>query len=151
LATQKEEARWMGISDTGLQVSAERVHQCRKTMARIKVVLNERRLAYEGAMKLIEEQKQQTEDEVVLEYQREKFKEDRVQILSRRELTKRRREARMEAEAKQDASEAPQEPSEGVQYHSGTKELPSNDSTQTSRSSEDLPSTTEMVDGGKRV
>lgn len=27
LATQKEEARRMGISDTGLQVSGERVHQ----------------------------------------------------------------------------------------------------------------------------
>jgi large subunit ribosomal protein L47 len=113
LATQKEEARRMGVSDTGLQVSAERVHQCRKTMARIKAVLNERRLAYEGALKLIEEQKQQAEDEVVLQYQRHKFEEERTHSLSRRELTERRRKARLrtEAEARTESTEAelPQE------------------------------------------
>ncbi|KAF8627385.1 hypothetical protein AX17_006200 [Amanita inopinata Kibby_2008] len=118
LATQKEEARRMGVSDTGLQVSAERVHQCRKTMARIKAVLNERRLAYEGAMKLIEEQKQKDEDEIVLQYQREQHEEERKRILSRRDLMKRRREAQrkkdaellekrqLEAEAQQTNAEA---------------------------------------------
>ncbi|KAK2465332.1 hypothetical protein APHAL10511_002686 [Amanita phalloides] len=96
LATQKEETRRMGVSDTSFQVYAERVHQCRKTMARIKAVLNERRLAYEGAMKLVEEQGQKDEDEVVLQYQREQHEEGRKRmLLSRRELTKRRREARL--------------------------------------------------------
>ncbi|KAM6494342.1 Mitochondrial 39-S ribosomal protein L47 (MRP-L47) domain containing protein [Amanita muscaria] len=148
LATQKEEARRMGISDTGLQVSAERVHQCRKTMARIKAVLNERRLAYEGATKLIEEQKQQAEDEVVLQYQHEKLEEDRAQTLSRRELTKRRREARLRTEAEA-TNAALQEPSEEMQHHSDTKESSSNDSAaQTFHSTEELPNTIETVDGG---
>ncbi|KAF8631055.1 hypothetical protein AX15_002661 [Amanita polypyramis BW_CC] len=99
LATQKEEARRMGVSDTTLQVSAERVHQCRKTMARVKAVLNERRLAYEGAMELIEGQREKEEDEVVLQYQREQHEEERKSALSRRELTERRREARLKKEA----------------------------------------------------
>ena len=82
--------------------------KCRKTMARIKAVLNERRLAYEGALKLIEEQKQQAEDEVVLQYQSQKFEEERAHSLSRRELTERRRKARLrkEAEAQQARTEA---------------------------------------------
>lgn len=56
LATQKEEVRRMGVTSTDLQVSKEKVRHCRKTMARIKAVLNERRLAYEGAMKLAEKE-----------------------------------------------------------------------------------------------
>jgi large subunit ribosomal protein L47 len=78
--------------------------KCRKTMARIKAVLNERRLAYEGALKLIEEQKQQGEDEVVLQYQHQKFEEERAHVLSRRELTERRRRARVRKEAEAEAS-----------------------------------------------
>ncbi|KIM43206.1 hypothetical protein M413DRAFT_444015 [Hebeloma cylindrosporum] len=56
LATQKEEVRRMGVTSTDLQVSKEKVRNCRKTMARIKAVLNERRLAFEGAMKLAEKE-----------------------------------------------------------------------------------------------
>jgi large subunit ribosomal protein L47 len=50
--------------------------QCRKTMARIKAVLNERRLAYEGAMKLAEKEHDaaklkspwDSEDKKIVEY-----------------------------------------------------------------------------------
>ncbi|KAF9046570.1 mitochondrial 39-S ribosomal protein L47 (MRP-L47)-domain-containing protein [Panaeolus papilionaceus] len=52
LATQKEEVRRMGVTNPDLQVSAEKVRQVRKTMARIKAVLNERRLAYQGAVEI---------------------------------------------------------------------------------------------------
>ncbi|RDB18006.1 54S ribosomal protein L4, mitochondrial [Hypsizygus marmoreus] len=58
LATQKEETRRMGVTNTESQVSLNRVHQCRKSMARIKAVINERRLAYEGAVKIAEEQRE---------------------------------------------------------------------------------------------
>ncbi|PPQ69613.1 hypothetical protein CVT24_001369 [Panaeolus cyanescens] len=52
LATQKEEVRRMGVTNPDLQVPAEKVRQCRKTMARIKAVINERRLAYQGAVEI---------------------------------------------------------------------------------------------------
>ncbi|KAJ7644142.1 mitochondrial 39-S ribosomal protein L47 (MRP-L47)-domain-containing protein, partial [Roridomyces roridus] len=46
LATQREEMRRMGVLK-------ERItNRCRKSMARIKGVMNERRLAYEGAVEL---------------------------------------------------------------------------------------------------
>ncbi|KAK7689995.1 hypothetical protein QCA50_006637 [Cerrena zonata] len=51
LATQREEARRVDITQNALR-GATRVHVVRKSMARIKAVLNERRLAYEGAVKL---------------------------------------------------------------------------------------------------
>ncbi|KAH9480436.1 54S ribosomal protein L4, mitochondrial [Psilocybe cubensis] len=54
LATQKEEVRRMGVSHVDLQVPMAKVRHCRKTMARIKLVLNERRLAYEGARAIAE-------------------------------------------------------------------------------------------------
>ncbi len=69
-------------------------------MARIKAVLNERRLAYEGATKLIEKQRQKGEDAIVMQYQRQQH-EERKRILSRRELTERRREARLKSKKSQ--------------------------------------------------
>jgi len=65
-------------------------------MARIKAVFNERRLAYEGATELVEKQRQKDEDAVVMQYQRQQHEEHK-QILSRRELTERRREARLKS------------------------------------------------------
>lgn len=62
-------------------------------MARIKTVLNERRLAYQGAMKIMEKQREKEEDAAVLQYQRQHHEEEQKRILSRRELTERRREA----------------------------------------------------------
>ncbi|KXN81768.1 54S ribosomal protein L4, mitochondrial [Leucoagaricus sp. SymC.cos] len=49
LATQREETRRMGVQDKQFQVNATKVYHVRKSMARIKQVLNERRLAYEKA------------------------------------------------------------------------------------------------------
>jgi len=57
LATQKEEARRIGVRNPLAYTSYSKVFQCRKTMARIKFVLNERRLAYEGALRLLAEKK----------------------------------------------------------------------------------------------
>ncbi|KAI0071698.1 MRP-L47-domain-containing protein, partial [Panus rudis PR-1116 ss-1] len=51
LATQREEARRLGIDHSKLR-SAKRSYMVRKSMARIKYVLNERRLAYEGAAEM---------------------------------------------------------------------------------------------------
>jgi large subunit ribosomal protein L47 len=59
LATQVEEARRMGIDNQNALAVIPRVYQVRKTMARIKYVLNERRLAYEGALKLHEQEAQE--------------------------------------------------------------------------------------------
>jgi hypothetical protein len=74
------------------------IAKCRKTMARIKSVLNERRLAYEGATKLIEGQCEKEEDAAVLQYQRQQHEEEQKHILSRRELSKRRREALLKSQ-----------------------------------------------------
>ncbi|PFH54078.1 hypothetical protein AMATHDRAFT_53887 [Amanita thiersii Skay4041] len=98
LATQKEETRRMGVIDPQIQVSAARVHQCRKTMARIKAVLNERRLAYAGALKLIEEEKHKEQDELVWQYQLQRHAEER-KLVSRRKLTERRKEAQQRRDA----------------------------------------------------
>jgi len=52
IATQREGYRRLNVG-RGLVANVEkRSHQCRKSMARIKYVINERRLAYEGAMKI---------------------------------------------------------------------------------------------------
>lgn len=56
LATQIEEARRLGVHPNFLSVHG-RMSKCRKSMARIKYVINERRLAYERAMKAYEEQR----------------------------------------------------------------------------------------------
>ncbi|KAF8645230.1 hypothetical protein AX16_008057 [Volvariella volvacea WC 439] len=104
LATQKEEARRLGVTNSDLQVSATRVHNCRKSMARIKAVINERRVAYEGAIKLIEAE----EDEAVLEEQTRIFKRERSTVLRRRATTRRLREKqkRVQAQAEQEQANA---------------------------------------------
>ncbi|KIM89066.1 hypothetical protein PILCRDRAFT_812964 [Piloderma croceum F 1598] len=51
LATQKEELRKLGVTDLrGYTNVPWKMSQCRKSMARIKSVINERRLAYEGGV-----------------------------------------------------------------------------------------------------
>ncbi|KAL4081072.1 mitochondrial 39-S ribosomal protein L47 (MRP-L47)-domain-containing protein, partial [Scleroderma citrinum] len=47
LATQKEEARRMGIRSTESLAASVRDRLCRKSMARLKYVINERRLVYD--------------------------------------------------------------------------------------------------------
>ncbi|KAF7982920.1 hypothetical protein HWV62_25200 [Athelia sp. TMB] len=58
LATQKEELRRLGVISIGERTDLPwRTHQCRKSMARIKYIINERRLAYEGAVELFAQDK----------------------------------------------------------------------------------------------
>jgi len=82
LATQREEVRRMGATHSELQVSSAKVRNCQKTMARIKAVLNERRLAYVGAVELAEKERHavtdqhnefSSEDQAVLKYQVERL------------------------------------------------------------------------------
>jgi len=66
LATQLQElARVGGLADT--TSNRQRKLRCRKTMARIKYVVNERRLAYEGAIDILVKQK---ESELAVERER---------------------------------------------------------------------------------
>lgn len=62
-------------------------------MARIKAVMNERRLAYEGAVKIAEKQREEHYDKVVLQHQTTQFKAERKYLQRRREY-----KARAEAE-----------------------------------------------------
>jgi len=56
LETQSLEAKRLGIASQ-LTPTEQRMYRCRKTMARIKYVINERRLTYEGAVQIIAEGK----------------------------------------------------------------------------------------------
>ncbi|KAI0761938.1 mitochondrial 39-S ribosomal protein L47 (MRP-L47)-domain-containing protein [Trametes elegans] len=58
LATQQAEARRIGANEQALSLWAK-AFRCRKTMARIKYVINERRVAYEGAVKIFNEEREQ--------------------------------------------------------------------------------------------
>ncbi|KAL1950257.1 hypothetical protein VTO73DRAFT_5381 [Trametes versicolor] len=57
LATQQAEMRRMGANEqaSGLWAKA---YRCRKTMARIKYVINERRVAYEGALEIFNKERE---------------------------------------------------------------------------------------------
>ncbi|KAI0335902.1 MRP-L47-domain-containing protein [Cubamyces sp. BRFM 1775] len=57
LATQQAEARRLGTNEQTLNLWTK-AYRCRKTMARIKYVINERRIAYEGALKIHNEQRE---------------------------------------------------------------------------------------------
>ncbi|TFK64622.1 MRP-L47-domain-containing protein [Pluteus cervinus] len=100
LATQKEEARRLGVNDTQQQVNASRVHYCRKTMARIKAVINERRLAYDGAVKLAEAQREVHYDKIVLEEQQKHFQDEAKHLKQRRELRRERHQQLLAERAK---------------------------------------------------
>ncbi|KAG5639216.1 hypothetical protein H0H81_005695 [Sphagnurus paluster] len=99
LATQKEEARRMGVTSTEMQVSARRVYHCRKSMARIKAVINERRLAYEGAVKIAEAQRDEAFNTEVQNYMQRVSQEERKYIQRRRERKERMLEKRRQADA----------------------------------------------------
>ncbi|TFK84109.1 MRP-L47-domain-containing protein [Polyporus arcularius HHB13444] len=58
LATQQAEGRRLGANEQALGLW-NKAYRCRKTMARIKYVINERRLAYEGALKIHNEKREQ--------------------------------------------------------------------------------------------
>ncbi|KAG5648427.1 hypothetical protein DXG03_005001 [Asterophora parasitica] len=96
LATQKEEARRMGVSNTEMQ--------CRKSMARIKAVINERRLAYEGAVKIAEAEHEEDFNEQVEQYLKHAHKEERKYLQRRREHKARRSQKQLEATAAKKAA-----------------------------------------------
>ncbi|KAG6837630.1 hypothetical protein H0H93_006151 [Arthromyces matolae] len=90
LATQKEESRRMGVQDPASQVSTRRT---RKSMARIKYVLNERRLAYEGALQIVEAEREEKVNQEVLasmkgawEHKVQHQKKRRAYLARRKEL-----------------------------------------------------------------
>ena len=68
-------------SESEIKLTLRFSSQCRKTMARIKYIINERRLAYEGAVQIITEDKER-------------------EVLTRRERTAARRKTALEARAK---------------------------------------------------
>jgi len=67
-------------------------------MARIKAVMNERRLAYEGAVKLAEQQKEEHYDEMVLQHQDTQFRAERKYLQRRRQYMARKETKRLERE-----------------------------------------------------
>ncbi|KAF8134791.1 mitochondrial 39-S ribosomal protein L47 (MRP-L47)-domain-containing protein [Mycena galopus ATCC 62051] len=74
LATQREEMRRMGLPRTRFpHTNAVNTAKCRKSMARIKAIMNERRLAYEGAVVLAEKDREQSEDAKVLKFRVDQY------------------------------------------------------------------------------
>ncbi|KAJ7250867.1 mitochondrial 39-S ribosomal protein L47 (MRP-L47)-domain-containing protein [Mycena haematopus] len=74
LATQREEMRRMGLARERFpHENAVNTAKCRKSMARIKAIMNERRLAYEGAVVLAEKEREQTEDAKVLKFRVDQY------------------------------------------------------------------------------
>ncbi|KAJ7675827.1 mitochondrial 39-S ribosomal protein L47 (MRP-L47)-domain-containing protein, partial [Mycena polygramma] len=70
LATQREEMRRLGLPPRRFpHANAVNSAKCRKSMARIKAIMNERRLAYEGAVELAEKEREEAEDATVLKFQ----------------------------------------------------------------------------------
>ncbi|KAG6906615.1 hypothetical protein DXG01_012933 [Tephrocybe rancida] len=106
LATQKEEARRLGVSDPSSQVSTNRVYHTRKSMARIKAVLNERRLAYEGAIKIVEEERDEKIDQEVQRSMEGAWQRKTEQAKRRRVYMARRLEMRLAKQAKRDSEKA---------------------------------------------
>ncbi|KAK7056767.1 54S ribosomal protein L4 mitochondrial [Paramarasmius palmivorus] len=103
LATQKEEVRRIGAIPmlTSFRYKTMQVH---KSMARIKYVMNERRLAYEGAIELAEQEKQDHLDEVVLQHQVAEYKKDRRRLALR--AAREAREAKEKRKAAREAARA---------------------------------------------
>ncbi|KAL4258227.1 Large ribosomal subunit protein uL29m [Pleurotus pulmonarius] len=115
LATQKEEARRMGIQNPSAWGSTKKATLCRKTMARIKYVLNERRLAYEGAVKLVEAEAEEVsalkEDEKVLKHQLQEWRKGRSLRKAARRLSRRAQDSLVSAPV-EDATTSPEIPVE---------------------------------------
>ncbi|KAJ3813348.1 mitochondrial 39-S ribosomal protein L47 (MRP-L47)-domain-containing protein [Lentinula lateritia] len=111
LATQEEEVRRLGVMKA-VQTFNNQIRMCRKSMARIKYVMNERRLAYEGAVTLAEEEKMAHLTNLVLKQQTTEYRTEREHLLGRqkrakmkavREAKRVKVQAKMEAQAKTEA------------------------------------------------
>jgi len=92
----------------------KKIHQCRKSMARIKAVINERRLAYEGAVKIAEQQREEHYDKVVLHHQVTQFKAERKYLQRRREYKARKEAERFKCGVQKAAQEATGSVSEAI-------------------------------------
>ncbi|KAG6897071.1 hypothetical protein C0992_004312 [Termitomyces sp. T32_za158] len=103
LATQKEEGRRIGIQE-GLQVSGHKVHHTRKSMARIKAVLNERRLAYEGALEIVETAREERLDQEVLDSMKEAWEHKKQHLEKRRAYLARREELKLARKVAREAA-----------------------------------------------
>ncbi|KAK7046749.1 54S ribosomal protein l4 [Favolaschia claudopus] len=69
LATQREEMRRMGLhKDKFPHSNAVNTAKCRKSMARIKAIMNERRVAYSGALQIAEKEREAAEDAKILKF-----------------------------------------------------------------------------------
>ncbi|KAI0822291.1 mitochondrial 39-S ribosomal protein L47 (MRP-L47)-domain-containing protein [Trametes gibbosa] len=93
LATQEAEARRMGANEQTLGLWAK-AFRCRKTMARIKYVINERRVAYEGALKIFNEQR----DEVLKKEDSERVAAEAQAALAAQKVEKEQRRERSAAD-----------------------------------------------------
>ncbi|KAJ4491462.1 mitochondrial 39-S ribosomal protein L47 (MRP-L47)-domain-containing protein [Lentinula edodes] len=111
LATQEEEVRRLGVMKA-VQTFNNQIRMCRKSMARIKYVMNERRLAYEGAVTLAEEEKMAHVTNLVLKQQTAEYRTEREHLLGRqkrakmkaiREAKRVKMQAQMEAQAEMKA------------------------------------------------
>ncbi|KAF7768002.1 hypothetical protein Agabi119p4_7245 [Agaricus bisporus var. burnettii] len=100
LASQKEETRRMGVENRDWQVNLTKVYHVKKSMARIKQVINERRLAYEKATELVKKEEEQHHNVVVMKLIAKK----RENELSERR--KARQELRMKAKNAREARQA---------------------------------------------
>lgn len=91
LATQREEGRRLGINIHRID-GQQKTYRVRKSMARIKYVLNERRLAYEGSVEIFQEnaqrmllkreQKRQEHKAFLAEKARSKQEEKQTMVVS---------------------------------------------------------------------
>ncbi|KAK0188814.1 mitochondrial 39-S ribosomal protein L47 (MRP-L47)-domain-containing protein [Armillaria mellea] len=98
LATQAEEVRRAGIAPRMIQLGmGPKKRECRLSMARIKAVMNERRLAYLGAVKLAEEEKEAELDRAVLKHQITQFNRGRkaLRTLQEKRVAAERRKERL--------------------------------------------------------
>jgi len=97
LVTQNEEARRLGVASHFLSTHSKLL-RCRKSMARIKYVINERRLAYERAANAYEEQR-----EADLASERAQIEAEKREVATKEEAEARAKEA----ERRREAGEAP--------------------------------------------
>ncbi|KAJ6613280.1 hypothetical protein B0H10DRAFT_2048984 [Mycena sp. CBHHK59/15] len=131
LATQREEMRRMGVLNERVSNRADSARvrrffplllipsqfnlspQCRKSMARIKAVMNERRLAYEGAVVLAEKEREAAADAAVLEY---KVKMETAELQAQRVQQRKARLQSKRAKKEEEPAAAPSEPEKKARW-----------------------------------
>ncbi|PCH40097.1 MRP-L47-domain-containing protein [Wolfiporia cocos MD-104 SS10] len=99
LQTQEEEARRLGIHSSALS-SRLKAFKCRKSMARLKYVLNERRLVYQNA---VDSKNAEWENEAIIETKRKERAERKQAAQAQAEAEAREAERRKEESEAQSA------------------------------------------------